>query len=729
MIRTIFPAVTAERLVRIFPVRVYAGHMRKSAVCLCWMAALVAGAQTHPAQTSVAKFPTSEELRLLRTMNAAELSPRGDLALFSVVDSTEDGGRAHVWLTPTDGTAAARQLTFTPGKEKSGESAASWFPNGKAILFLAHRGAQTQLFRLSLSGGEAIPYALTALPLVDDAKLPDAIPAARKAAAAAPKPLPLSLTGYAVSPDGAWLAVWASDPETPGEKAAKDAKADAVRVDHQTHRTRLYLAHLGADGRRTTDAPLAPVNLEGNVSGAWWSPKSDRLVALVEPPNGANDLKPSGEAWLVSTSAASTPVRLVGAPPTLRGPMAWSADSGHLYFAAQTPEDAPPGVEELYALSAAADAQPQRLMPDFDGGLANGRPVALTDGRVVAPVAEGFRLGAVTVAADGAGKPQPVPQTLPILTGLATNFAQTGWLWFAEASDRAPELCFAARLGGDCRLLQTPSLHPVRAMATERVHWQNAGLSIEGLLSVPPEATDRNPVPLIVEVHGGPLGAWEDRYDPWVSFLLGQGWAVLRPNPRGSSGYGWQFAAANKNDLGGEDFADILAGVDAVLKTHPELNGERLALIGYSYGGEMAGFAEGKTNRFRAIVSGAPVIDQFSEYGTERGSWYDRWYYGLPWEHFTDAWRQSPLSRVPAARTPFLLLQGQADVTDPQGQSEEMYRALRQLNVPVEMMLFPREDHGPLARGIFGYPSPEPWHGWEARQRIVAFLQANLAGK
>jgi dipeptidyl aminopeptidase/acylaminoacyl peptidase len=204
--------------------------------------------------------------------------------------------------------------------------------------------------------------------------------------------------------------------------------------------------------------------------------------------------------------------------------------------------------------------------------------------------------------------------------------------------------------------------------------------------------------------------------------LAGHGWAVLRPNPRGSSGYGAKFAAANKNDLGGGDFRDIMAGVDAVLKQFP-IDPDKLALMGYSYGGEMAGFAEGKTDRFKAIISGAPVIDQFSEYGTEGGSWYDRWYYGKPWEHFEDAWRQSPLSGVGKAKTPFLLLQGEADSTDPVGQAEEMYRALRQAGVPVELVTYPREDHGPLARGIFGYPVPEPWHGFDGRQRIVQFLQ------
>ena len=229
-------------------------------------------------------------------------------------------------------------------------------------------------------------------------------------------------------------------------------------------------------------------------------------------------------------------------------------------------------------------------------------------------------------------------------------------------------------------------------------------------------------VPLVVDVLGGPFGAFEDRNDEFADFLVGHGWAILRPNPRGSSNYGVKFGAANKNDLGGGDYRDVMAGVDAVLAKYP-LDSTRMALMGYSYGGEMAGFVEGKTDRFKAIISGAPVIDQFSEYGTEGGSWYDRWYFGKPWEHMADAWKQSPLAGAAHAKTPFMLLQGESDTTDPLGQSQEMYRALRQEGVPVELVTYPRDDHGPLAIGMFGRPSTEPWHGFDARQRVVEFIE------
>ena len=162
--------------------------------------------------------------------------------------------------------------------------------------------------------------------------------------------------------------------------------------------------------------------------------------------------------------------------------------------------------------------------------------------------------------------------------------------------------------------------------------------------------------------------------------------------------------------------------MDAVIAHYP-IDPNKLALMGYSYGGEMAAFVEGKTDRFKAIVSGAPVIDQYSEYGTESSSWYDRWFYGKPWENAAEAWRQSPLSGAGHAKTPFLILQGDSDTTDPLGQSVEMYRALRQMGVPVDLVRYPREDHGPLAGGIFGNPNSEPWHGFDARQRMVKLFE------
>jgi dipeptidyl aminopeptidase/acylaminoacyl peptidase len=681
------------------------------------------------------RFPTTDDLRHLKSLGAPQLSPDGTQALFTVTESTADGAKTHIWLVGTSGASdSLRQLTFSSSSDKRGERAAQWSPDGKAIFFLSHRGEHNQLFRLDMRGGEAQPYDLKVLPLVDESKAKNFIPPPNadkkedkkddkkedKSESKKDDSLPIDVGGYSISADGKWLAVIAHDPETSGEKKGRDAKADAEWVNHETHGSRLYLAALKADG--TLDGALKQVALESDVRSAAWSPASNKLFVVSEPPNELSDLGPAGKAWIVDASALDKPTQLTSIPATIGG-AAFSTDGNSLVFSAATPEDAPPGYDELFALpSLTANTNPIRLSAGFNGQLNASVLQFQPDGTVITAAGIGTRGAVVKLALDGKTKPAPVELGAAVITGLTTNRKQTGWLWLADSGGNPQKLCYASSLGSPCIALAIPELAPagLRSTEPELISWKSGKFTIEGLLYLPPQAQSGK-VPLIVDVHGGPFGAFENRHDPYADFFLGHGWAILRPNPRGSSNYGVAFGAANKNDLGGGDYQDVMAGVDYVLSKYP-IDSAKMALMGYSYGGEMAGFVEGKTDRFKAIISGAPVIDQFSEYGTERGSWYDRWYFGKPWEHMADAWRQSPLSGAAHAKTPFLLLQGQSDSTDPLGQSEEMYRALRQEGVPVEMVSYPREDHGPLAGGIFGRPSPEPWHGYDGRQRIIEFL-------
>src|SRR6185437_8196193 len=143
-------------------------------------------------------------------------------------------------------------------------------------------------------------------------------------------------------------------------------------------------------------------------------------------------------------------------------------------------------------------------------------------------------------------------------------------VWLAEGGGETEKLCTATHLGDKCTELPIPDLGAsnLRTAAPELVRWKSGPFDVEGLLYLPPQAKTGK-VPLIVDVHGGPFGAWFNQTDRFLDFLLGHGWAVLLPNPRGSSNYGVKFAAANKNDLGGGDYQDIMAGVDYVLAHYP----------------------------------------------------------------------------------------------------------------------------------------------------------------
>ena len=157
------------------------------------------------------------------------------------------GGRPHVWLVEIDG-KPPRQLTYSPpGADKNtkyrGEESGQWMPDGNSILFRAHRGEQTQLFRLPMNGGEALAFDLKVLPTIDNSTLPDALPPRAETkpdqAPQNPEPLPINVSGFKIAPDGKTIAIWAEDPKTPGEKKQEDEKADAVWVDHDRHSRKL----------------------------------------------------------------------------------------------------------------------------------------------------------------------------------------------------------------------------------------------------------------------------------------------------------------------------------------------------------------------------------------------------------------------------------------------------------------------------------------------------------
>jgi dipeptidyl aminopeptidase/acylaminoacyl peptidase len=633
---------------------------------------------------AAAAFPSNEDLRHVRKLDDPRTSPNGTRVLIHIGDATADGGRSHVWVVDV-ASNQARQLTYSPPSDKAGEHHARWLGD-ENLVFLAKRGERTELFQLPLTGGEAHAF---------DLKMP----------------LPLEVDDFEVAPDARYIAIIARDPETPEEKQQKEAKNDAIPVDRDPHGKRLYL--LDPESGKLTAVAVAP-----DVSRVAWNNKGDALVVLTEGMNNAADLGPAAVAWLVKVDALAQPTRLEQLPPTV-AIATFSEDDSQLYFLAQIAKDAPPGYPDLYVFNF-SDHTVKAAAANFAGTL-SGAPTLV--GREV--WLNAYIGTQRTYARLRAANLQQVPFDLPNTSALDCDAKHRNCAWLGQSASQPTSLYFAKSPGPGGKLLNTPALLPNSwpAVETKVVRWSNEGFNLEGLLFLPPNATGK--LPLIVDVHGGPTFGWSQAFEPHIVFLVGHGWAVLRPNPRGSTGYGVAFAAANKNDLGGGDYRDIMTGVDAMIASQP-VDPNKLVLMGYSYGGEMAGFVVGKTDRFKAIISGAPVIDQFSEYGTEDNSWYDRWWYGKPWVNFADAWRQSPLAYAANAKTPFLLIQGEADVTDPLGQSQEMYRALRQEGVHVEMVQYPREGHSTLFRGMQGFPTQEPWHGFDVRQRIVEFISGRL---
>ncbi len=229
----------------------------------------------------------------------------------------------------------------------------------------------------------------------------------------------------------------------------------------------------------------------------------------------------------------------------------------------------------------------------------------------------------------------------------------------------------------------------------ERIVWDAPdGLEIEGLL-VRPRDTGEEPLPLVAFIHGGPSASWSYAFPSgfWHAALLADaGYAVLLPNPRGSTGRGQEFARAVVGDLGGAELGDTLAGVESCVARGIG-DGDRVGIIGASHGGFMAAWAVTQTHRFRASVALACVSDYLSAHYTANIPALDDILFGGA-EPFPAYLERSPAAHARTCTTPTLILHGELDAYCPVSQAQELYGALVEAGVETELVVYPREGHG-----------------------------------
>ena len=245
------------------------------------------------------------------------------------------------------------------------------------------------------------------------------------------------------------------------------------------------------------------------------------------------------------------------------------------------------------------------------------------------------------------------------------------------------------------------SLPKLELAETKVIRWKGKdGRDIEGLLTYPNGYQPGQKYPLILNIHGGPAGAFGETFTGRFSIypiavFAARGYAVLRPNPRGSSGYGRDFRFANVADWGGQDYEDDMAGVDTVVSMGVA-DPDHLAVMGWSYGGYMTSWVVTHTNRFKAAVVGAGVTDLWSFTGTsDIPGFLPDYFGGEPWAQFEAFAKHSPITYAQNAKTPTLILHGEADVRVPTSQGYEFYHALKKQGVITKMEVYPRTPHGP----------------------------------
>jgi len=611
---------------------------------------------------------TPELMMRVRPVGPVRVSPDGRRVAYAVTDAVMSADKSEyvtqIYVANSDGSNPA-QLTF---HEKSSNNP-QWSPDGQALAFTsARKDGKANLYLLRMGGGEAEQ--------LTDVKT--------------------SVGAFAFSPDGRQIAFTMADARSDDEEKLNKGRDDWRWVDESPKLARLYVVALARDAAGKRE-PRRLTSGDWHVTGFDWSPDAARIVFSHQRTPKVNDW-PTADVSIVDVAAgAVTPLAATAAAETSP---AFSPDGRQV---ALVISDAPPRWAQSGTINVvpAAGGAPRALAPSHDaqpniaGWSPDGRRLYFSEAR-----GTGTRLYSLDVAANRIAE---INSTDEVLTGIDLNSTGTMFGFTSQAPDRAPE-AFVSRAESYAPVQVSRANSDIPRLPlgrTEVVRWKSAdGKEVEGLLTYPVGYQKGARVPLLLNIHGGPAGVFQQTFVALrgaypIAAFAARGYAVLRPNPRGSSGYGAEFRRANIKDWGFGDYQDLMAGVDRVVEMGVA-DPERLGVMGWSYGGYMTSWIVTQTKRFKAASAGAPVTNLVSFTGTaDIPSFIPDYFGGQPWE-ITDVYRKhSPMFNVRGVTTPTLIQHGEADDRVPVSQGYEFYNALRAQGVPVRMLVMPRQPHGP----------------------------------
>jgi dipeptidyl aminopeptidase/acylaminoacyl peptidase len=620
---------------------------------------------------------TPELMIQIKRIGSVQVSPDGKRAAFAVKSAVLSDNRSeyqtHVHLGIV-GEGTSRQLT-------QGEASCDdpqWSPDGQWLAFVSARSGVKNLWLIRPDGGEAIPLT----------------------------EVRTEISGYKWAPDGRSVAFTALDAATPEEDAAKKSKGDVRIVDENVKRQRLYVVPVTSPPVTQKQARLltpGDMNVGGDLFRPAnppfdWSPDGTSIVF-------SHASSPRPEDWpsadLSIVTVANGAIRSLVKSHAAETAPYFSPDGTQIAYLAS---DDPPtwaGRKSLRVISANG-GESKSLAETFDGfgrysellgWSADGKKLYFTEthGTVLKLMAMPLT-GLPIAVSDGEGMSAG---------GMFLNAPRTH-VGFGWETLTAPMEAYASRVDAwkPVRLGSVQVANLPKICRTELLTWKSSdGLEIEGLLTYPKDYVKGKRYPLLLVIHGGPMGVFTQTCDgsperyPIAAFA-DRGYALLRPNPRGSSGYGAKFRYANYGDWGGGDFQDLMAGVDHVIDMGLA-DADRLGVMGWSYGGYMTSWTITQTQRFKAASVGAGVTNLMSFSGTsDIPGFLPDYFHGEFWDNVEIYRSRSPMAQIRGVRTPTLIQHGERDERVPLSQGQELYNALKRQGCETQMVIYPRTPHG-----------------------------------
>ena len=590
-----------------------------------------------------------------------QLSPDGQSLVFEVdeADWNENRQITHLWLQRGNGEAF--QITF--GEED--ETGATWSPDGRYIAFLSKRGddEETQVFLLPTSGGEA--RRLTKHPA--------------------------SVSDLTWAPDSRALYFLAPEAKTDEEKKKEKLKDDVFSFDEDGKHTHIW--RQGLDGDEATRVT------GGDFTIRRYSLSRDgRHIVVQRAPTPLLNSIFDAEVYLVD--ADGTNWRQLTDNDDMEVAAEISPSGNAVLYLSDVNADGDPYYNNNLFVVPTDGGEPRMLLPDLAYEIDDAH--WSSDGRSIYILANtGVRSNLFEVDVDS--------EELTRLT--EGDHAIFDWHYLPDVDTHAvtvstpevPAEVWKLRRG---KLTQGTRIYDSLAEdfflpRPEAITWTGAdGTTVEGLLYYPKDFEEGVRYPLAVQTHGGPAASDKFYYPGWGSYiqiLTGRGWLVLRPNYRGSVGYGDAFLRGMVGDYFAQSHLDVMTGVDHLIDKGLA-DPERMIKMGWSGGGHMTNKIVTYTDRFKAASSGAGAANWVSMYGqTDIRLHRENWFGGSPWEEnapFEQYWRQSALSEIWKVKTPTLVLVGEEDERVPAPQSVELYRALKANGVDTHLYVAPREPHG-----------------------------------
>ena len=620
------------------------------------------------AATATAQTWDPEMQLKFKAAGSPRVSPDGKRVVYTVNEAVMTADKSEfvtqIWLANLD-TKKNIQMTFG---EKSSTNP-KWSPDGNWIAFTSNRkDNRSQLYVLSLNGGEAEP--------LTEGKS--------------------GVINFAWSPDGRSIALTMTDAKTEDEEKNDKGRNDWRWVDENIKLARLYVIPVQKDANGKRE-PRKLTTENYQVEDFDWSSDGSRIAfGHVKSPL-ANDWTTS-DVSVVEVATGTVSV-LANTPAAEASPL-YSPDGKSIAILAS---DAPPRWAQSGAIQIlpANGGQPKTLVTSFDaqpgiaGWSGDGKRIYFSE-----PKGTGTQVYSLDVASN---RIDEIKVTPAVIGAMSLNRTGTTFAFTRQTSDTPADIYIASAtdftpvqittVNAD---LKTPPLG-----RTEVISWKSKdGKQIEGLLTYPVGYQSGQRVPLILNIHGGPAGVFQQTFlggrgsYPLATFAS-RGYAILRPNPRGSSGYGTEFRRANLKDWGFGDYQDLMTGVDRVIEMGVA-DPARLGVMGWSYGGFMTSWVVTQTNRFKAASAGAPVTNLMSFNGTaDIPSFIPDYFGGQFWEAMELYQKHSPMFNVNAVTTPTMIQHGEADVRVPISQGYEFYNALKVKGVPTRMLVLPRQPHGP----------------------------------